>query len=99
MRWLRILLVVLVALGLVWVAGRLIFPVPSTEGRAVETAMPFDPTTTLGPQAAQAMSAHAGLSGVIPLPDGQNALHSRMRLAEGAERSIDAMYYIWHEDT
>ncbi|TRW96050.1 phospholipase D family protein [Paracoccus sp. M683] len=98
MRWLRMLSTVVLVIGLVWIAGRLIFPVPSTEGRPVEAAMPFDPTTTLGPQAEQALSAHAGQSGVIPLPDGQNALHSRMRLAEGAERSIDAMYYIWHDD-
>ena len=99
MRWIRILLVILLALLLVWVAGRLIFAVPSTEGRAVESAIPFDPTTTLGPQAVEAMSAHAGKSGVVPLPDGQGALMSRMKLAEGAERSIDAMYYIWHDDT
>lgn len=99
MWWIRLLLIVVLALLLIWFAGGMIYPVPSTEGRAVETAIPFDPTTTLGPQAVEAMSAHAGQSGVIPLPDGQGALMSRMKLAEGAERSIDAMYYIWHSDT
>lgn len=90
---------VLLVLAVAWFAGRLAYPVPSTDGRDAETAMPFDPTTTLGPQAVEAMSAHAGQSGVVPLPDGMGALHSRMRLAQGAERSIDAMYYIWHDDT
>lgn len=93
------LVIALLAVLLVWFAGRMLFPVPSTEGRATEAAIPFDPTTTLGPQAVEAMSAHQGLSGVVPLPDGQGALMSRMKLAEGAERSIDVMYYIWHSDT
>lgn len=98
MRWLKILVFTLLAVLLLWLAGRMIFAVPSTEGRPQETAIPFDPTTTLGPQAEEALSAHAGKSGVIPLPDGQDALLSRIALAAGAERSIDAMYYIWHDD-
>ena len=98
MRWLRMILVLILVLAVLWLAGRLIWPVPSTEGRADEVAIPFDATTTLGPRAVEATMAHPGQSGVVPLPDGQSALLSRMRLAAGAERSIDAMYYIWHDD-
>ncbi|NHF73575.1 phospholipase D family protein [Paracoccus xiamenensis] len=98
MRWLRMVLQILFILALLWVAGRMLFPVPSTEGRPVETAMPFDPATRLGPRAAEAQAAHPGKSGVLPLPIGLGALHSRIALARNAERSIDVMYYIWHDD-
>ncbi|MFV0410149.1 MAG: phospholipase D family protein [Paracoccus sp. (in: a-proteobacteria)] len=81
-----------------WFAGRYLFPVPSTEGRAEELSLLFDPTTTLAPEAIEAQSAHPGQSGVIPLPNGQAAFLSRIALAGAAERSIDAMYYIWHDD-
>jgi len=40
-----------------------------------------------------------GLSGVIPLQNGHDALASRVELAAVAERSIDAQYYIWQDDT
>ncbi|WP_232962638.1 phospholipase D-like domain-containing protein [Paracoccus tegillarcae] len=89
---------VLLIILILWFVGRLIFPVPSGDGQEVETSIPFDPATTLGPQAQEAQSAHPDQSGVIPLPDGQGALISRVKLADGAERSIDAMYYIWHSD-
>src|SRR5690606_9588050 len=40
-----------------------------------------------------------GTSGVLPLRDGQDALSSRLMLVAAAEQSIDAQYYIWHDDT
>ncbi|MDO4682028.1 MAG: phospholipase D family protein [Lautropia sp.] len=49
---------------------------------------------SLGPQVAR----HQGLSGIHPLPDGHDAFAARALLAEVAERSIDAQYYIWHDD-
>ena len=98
MRWLRMLGWTVLVLGIFWVAGRLIFAVPPTAGRPLETALPFDGTTTLGPRAAEALAAHPGQSGVVALPDGRGALIGRLELAAGAERSIDAMYYIWHDD-
>ena len=98
MRWFWWIAIVLAAILVLWFIGRLIFPVPETDGRAAETAIPFDPETTLGPRAAEALSAHPGQSGVVPLPDGGGALISRILLADGAERSIDVMYYIWHDD-
>lgn len=98
MIWLRMLVRILLLLGLLWLAGRLIFPVPGNENRPEEVAMPFDPATTFGAQAADAQESHAGQSGVIPLPSGIGALHSRIALAEEAGQSIDIMYYIWHQD-
>lgn len=98
MRVLKMLIVILLILALLWFLGRLIFPVPTSDGRPDETAIPFDPATTLGPQAQAALAEHPGQSGVVPLPDGVSALHSRIALADGAERSLDVMYYIWHDD-
>ena len=43
--------------------------------------------------------AITGLSGVVPLVSGHDAFASRLALARMAERSIDAQYYIWHNDT
>ncbi len=98
MWWLMVLLIAVVALAGLWGIGRLIFPVPSTKGRLPEFAIPFDEATRLGPRAAEAFAAHPGQSGVASLPDGQSALIARLQLAAGSERSIDAMYYIWHQD-
>lgn len=98
MHWIRVLLIAVVVLAALWVLGRLVYPVPSTEGRPVESAIPFDPATRLGPRARDATERHPGQSGVSPLAGGQVALISRLELAGAAERSIDAMYYIWHDD-
>lgn len=98
METLRFIVRLVVILALVWVVGRMLFPVPDSSGRPVETSMPFDPDTTLGPRAVEAQSLHKGLSGVYPLADPRAALNSRLVLADAAERSIDVMYYIWHED-
>ena len=39
-----------------------------------------------------------GESGMRPLPNGVDALVTRIVLAEAAERSLDVQYYIWHDD-
>ncbi|MFV0385368.1 phospholipase D-like domain-containing protein [Paracoccus sp. (in: a-proteobacteria)] len=98
MSWLRGLARLLFLLVVLWFVGRLVFAVPGTDGRPPETALPFDPTTAYGPAAVEAATAHAGQSGVAPLGDPHAALQSRISLANRAERSIDAMYYIWHDD-
>ncbi|WBU60358.1 phospholipase D family protein [Paracoccus albus] len=98
MRWLKMILIVILGLVALWLVGRMIWSVPSTEGRPTEHVIPFDPETRLGPEALAAQSDHPGQSGVNPLPDGRTAFLSRMALAGGAERSIDVMYYIWHDD-
>lgn len=44
------------------------------------------------------LAAHPGLSGFHALPDGIEALATRLILIRDAEKSIDAQYYIWHDD-
>lgn len=44
------------------------------------------------------LRARPGLNGVLPLADGRDALGMRLQLAETAERTLDAQYFIWHDD-
>ncbi|WCR10857.1 phospholipase D family protein [Paracoccus stylophorae] len=98
MTWLKWLVAGLLVLILAWLAGRLLFSVPDTADRVPEQALSADATTQLGQRAEEARGQHPGESGVMKLSDGRAALRSRLRLADAAERSIDAMYYIWHDD-
>ena len=43
-------------------------------------------------------AAHPGLSGVITLPEGHDALAARALLADVADRTLDVQYYIWRAD-
>ena len=45
------------------------------------------------------LSRRDGKSGVIPLADGETALGARLRMIEGAERSIDVQYFLIKPDT
>jgi len=44
------------------------------------------------------VEAHPGVSGIVALPDGHDAFAARALLADAAERTLDARYYIWHND-
>ena len=46
--------------------------------------------TRLGRAIAPLAAAHSGLSGVFALPDGRDAFAARARLADAAERTLDA---------
>ncbi|MRX49033.1 phospholipase D family protein [Paracoccus sp. S-4012] len=85
-------------LGAAWVGARIAYPLPSTAGRAPVSSIPFAPDSTFGPAARRAAEAHPGMSGIIALAEGEDALKSRLDLIALAEHSIDALYYIWHED-
>lgn len=78
---------------------RLAFPLPDIAGRTPSVAIEADPATQLGQRMAEAVNEHPGKTGVLPLENGHDALASRLALIEAAERSIDAQYYIWHDDT
>jgi cardiolipin synthase C len=54
--------------------------------------------TTLGRYAANDLAGLQGPNGVHLMFRGQDAFLARMALAELAERSLDAQYYIWHGD-
>lgn len=94
----RVAAVLSVALILFVVAMRLIFPLPSLEGRQESFALPPSDSQNMSRNTAPLAAAHPGQSGVVPLSDGADAFSARMLLARAAERSIDAQYYIWQND-
>src|SRR5512143_1760439 len=54
--------------------------------------------TTLGRVAARALSEVRAPSGVDLFNRGPDAFVARLALAAPAERSLDAQYYVWHDD-
>ena len=71
---------------------------PSLQGRANATALVDSHETALARANAPSLAAHAGLSAVHSLPVATDAFAARARLAAAAQRSIDAQYYMWHDD-
>ena len=98
MKWLKGAAIAVVALVLALILVRELAPLPSLENRTRSTA--FDDTggTPLGRAVAPAAGAHPNLSGVHLLADAREAFAARASLAKSAARSIDAQYYIWHDD-
>ena len=87
------------AIVLAVVVLRLLFPLPDISQREHQEAFAADPETQLGQLLETGVAAHPGKTGVFPLADGKDALASRLELIERAQNSIDAQYYIWHDDT
>jgi putative cardiolipin synthase len=54
--------------------------------------------TTLGERIAAAVAAHPGESGFLLYNTGEGAIQARVALADVAESSIDAQYYMWAGD-
>ncbi len=54
--------------------------------------------TTLARTLDPLLRARPGLNGVLPLADGRDAFGMRLQLAAAAERTLDAQYFIWHDD-
>ena len=97
---------ILKALGTLTVAfaifipmARLLFPLPDISTRENSVSIPAETETNLGASFIDAAAQQPSLSGVIPLQNGHDALASRVELAVVAQRSIDAQYYIWQDDT
>jgi len=44
------------------------------------------------------INAHPGLTGILPLPDAQEAFAARVLLMQQARQQIDLQYYIWRND-
>ena len=55
--------------------------------------------TWLAQQAGRLTGQQPGDSGILLLDTGREAFTSRIALADSAERSLDAQYYIWNADT
>ncbi len=98
MRWLRGLAFTLAGLAVAGIALRLLNPLPDLAGRQPSRALTDTGGTLLGRAAAARSAEHPGSSGLHLLPDGPAALATRVLLARAAEQSIDAQYYIWHDD-
>jgi putative cardiolipin synthase len=99
MRFLKTLAVIGLTLAAFVMLARLLFPLPDISNREISSALPASDQTSIGATVADLSAAHVGQSGIIPLRSGTDALASRVELIRRAEASIDAQYYIWHDDT
>ena len=89
-----LLLLLLVGSGLL-LADRL---TPAATG-APSTALPVAGSpTSLDAELAPLLAAHPGQTGVVWLSDGLDAYAARSVVSRRAGRSLDVMYYIWHDD-
>lgn len=96
--FIRFLTLAILAAAVLILALRLIFPLPSLDGRSASTARQADPGTPLGAQLLPQAASHPGLSGIFPLRAGAEAFAARILLARAAQSTIDAQYYIWQND-
>jgi cardiolipin synthase C len=71
---------------------------PPLAGRINSTALDETTATRLGQAALPLVRAHPDLSGIAPIPNGPDAFAARVLLADAAERTLDAQYYVWHDD-
>ena len=56
-------------------------------------------TTSVGALFQEAADKHPGLSGFSLVEHGENAFLARLAMADLAEKTLDAQYYIWDSDT
>ena len=89
----RLALLALVSLWLVACAS-----LPPNQAQVVSNAYSDTDSTTIGKSIRDDIAAHPGLSGFHLLERGLDAFAARAVLAYGAERSIDAQYYLLHND-
>jgi putative cardiolipin synthase len=70
-------------------------PDPSTHPRSYQVS---DPDSRLSRAVTDDVAHHAGQSGFYLLANGLDAFAARMLLIDAAERTIDAQYYLFHDD-
>ena len=70
----------------------------STTDKTESWAFDEPETTYLGQTAGSIAADHGGDSGFLLLDRGRDALSWRLILADAAEKSIDAMYFLWKND-
>jgi putative cardiolipin synthase len=91
----RLILLFTVSLLLAGCATKL----PKDYERPVSTSLASPQDTQLGRFFSHEIAAHPGNSGVLLVPTGEWAFRARVGLTNKAEKTIDAQYYIWEEDT
>jgi putative cardiolipin synthase len=67
--------------------------------RTPSTAFAEPETTTIGALFQQAADQHPGQSGFSLVQEGSRAFTARLAMADLAEKTLDAQYYIWDVDT
>lgn len=95
---LKVVLAIAVVVALAIVAARFLFALPAVEGRADSVALPPPEASPLTDAVMHHLIQHPGRTGVAPLRNGGDAFAARIILADAAISSIDAQYYIWHDD-
>ncbi|WP_380054303.1 phospholipase D family protein [Falsihalocynthiibacter sp. SS001] len=98
MKLVRIFFGIALSIWLIAFAFRILFSVPNSENRSYSLAIPASVETTIGSFVLAKQLGNAGKSGVTQLAEGPAAFAARIRLAEVAQASIDARYYIWQDD-
>ena len=88
--------ILLVMVGLLLISG--CATLPKDFDRPVSYAYTDTDDTRFGKARRGEMDAHQGQSGFLLLGSGLDAFVARVALAQGAERSIDAQYYLLHQD-
>ena len=71
---------------------------PSLEGRTTTTAFSDTRGTLLGRAVAADAAANPDKTGIHALSDPHDAFAARLLLADAAEKSLDAQYFIWYGD-
>jgi cardiolipin synthase C len=84
--------------GIALLAGGCASLPPPTAQRVVSTAIVDTAGTRLAAAIAPVARDHPGLSGIHGMPDAYDAFAARVVLAVTADKSIDAQYFIWHDD-
>lgn len=72
---------------------------PDNTNRTISSYLPANPNTQLAKRILPDNAKHADKSAAYILHEGLEAFTARLSLIEKAEDSIDAQYYIWHDDT
>lgn len=89
--FLYFLLVIVVATGCTTVPSH-------TTDKTASSAFNEPETTYLGKTAAEIAASHNGESGFLLLDRGRDALAWRAIMADSAQKSIDAQYFLWKDD-
>jgi putative cardiolipin synthase len=71
---------------------------PPPKDRVEKTALTDTAGTRIGRSVTPGVAANPGKTGIRALPDPRDAFAARVLLANAAEKSLDAQYYIWNGD-
>ncbi|MFV0644921.1 MAG: phospholipase D family protein [Sphingomonadaceae bacterium] len=88
---------ILLALLLLGVVLKILFPLPSRDNIPPDQPVPAI-ESPIATRTTELASTHPGKTGLYLLPTGIDAFAMRLALADSAQQTIDARYYIWEGD-